>query len=105
MAKLSGGHIEVDTNYLRRLAGDIKTTADSVRYAGNCANNARRHSNWRCGDRYNVTNEVDNIHLKARKIADDMDNLAEALKQGADDFEAMQSAIISTLSVAELKSI
>jgi len=81
------------------------TTADGVRSAGNCANKARKHENWKCGERHNVTNEVDNIYLKCKKIAEDMEKLAADLRQGANDFDSMQSAVISTLSTAELKSI
>ena len=105
MANISRGDVLVDTAYLCELAETITRISHDVQAASNRVNAARRHEKWHCSERYNVTNEVDNIHQKARKIASDMLDFASALRQGAESFESMQSSVISTLSAAELKSL
>ena len=105
MANTSRGDINVDTAYFRELAETISKISHDVQAASNRVNAVRRHENWHCNERYNVTNEVDNIHQKARKIASDMIDLASVLRRGADTFESMQSAVISTLSTVELISL
>ena len=105
MANISRGDIHVDTTYIRELAETVTRISHDVQAASNRVNAARRHENWHCNERYNVTNEVDNIHQKARKIASDMLDFASMLRHGAESFESMQSVVISTLSTAELKSL
>lgn len=106
MANLSNGKVTVDTAYLTGLAASLENIAGfQMSVVQSYSNKARNHENWRCNERHNVTNEVDNIYQKSKKIIADIEKLAADLRNGAADFEAMQNAVISTLSVAELKSI
>lgn len=104
MATLPWGDINVDTAYLNSLAAGLKAASDLLGKAASDANRARAHENWKCNERYNVSNEIDLIKSRAERIEKYMESLAAVIKSGAGDFEAAQRTVISGLGDAALKT-